>query len=248
MFRPRLRLTGRPPSGNGASSFHLHWQLPPAAPLIGVQVTLEIVNPPAVDRLYFWALQASFSDGRRSHGAGHIGLQWNRRHPGNAAANWGGYHSSGRVLDGSPSSLPSTPGDPNTRDYSWQPGRPYRFRITRAGDGWRGEIADLVAGTSVVVRDLYSPGDRLIEPTVWSEVFADCDAPRVVTRWSGLGALTADGEVIRAQAVRTNYQAYEVGGCSNTVSLLDGDGVLQITNADRTVPQGSLLSGFADLA
>ena len=75
--------------------------MPPSAPLIGVQATFEIVEPPQVDHLYFWALQASFGDGRRSHGGAHLGLQWNNRHPGNTAANWGGYHHSGRILDGS---------------------------------------------------------------------------------------------------------------------------------------------------
>lgn len=248
VFRPRLRVTGPPPSGNGASSFHLHWQFSPTAPLVGVQATLEIVEPPAVDSLYFWALQASFGDGRRNHGSGHIGLQWNQRHPDHTAANWGGYHTSGRILDGSGSPLPSAPQDPNTRDFPWQSGRPYRLRITRAEAGWRGEIADLITGYSVVIRDLYSPGDRLMAPTVWSEVFANCDAPRVVARWSGLQGLTVDGEVVTARAARVNYQAYEAGGCSNTTSLLDGDGIVQVTNAERSVPQGTTLSGFANLA
>ncbi len=222
--------------------------MPASAPLIGVQATFEIIEPPRVDHLYFWALQASFGDGPRTHGGAHLGLQWNDRYPGNTAANWGGYHHSGRVLDGSESPLPSTPDDPNTRDYPWQPRTPYRFRITAVSDGWRGEIADLSSGRSVAVRDLYSPGTQLITPMVWSEVFAACDDPQVVVRWSGFGALTVDREVVSPGAVRVNYQAYEAGGCSNTASLLDGDGLAQMTNAERTVPQGSVLSGFADLA
>ena len=247
LFKPKVRVTGRPPSGNGASSFHLHWMMPRSAPLVGVQATFQVMTPPAVDHLYFWALQASFGDGRRSHGGAHLGLQWNRRHPGNTAVNWGGYHHSGRVLDGSASALPSTPVDPNTRDYPWQSGVPYRFRITRVTDGWRGEIADFSTGRSVVVRDLYSPGSQLIDPMVWSEVFAACDDPQVLVRWSGFGALTVDGEVVRPQAARVNYQAYEAGGCSNTNVLFDGDGVIQATNAERAVPQGSVISGFAEL-
>jgi hypothetical protein len=83
---------------------------------------------------------------------------------------------------------------------------------------------------------------------VWSEVFAACDDPRVVVRWSDLGALTVDRDLISARAVRVNYQAYDAGGCSNTASMLDGDGVIQVTNAERTVPQGSVLTGFADLS
>lgn len=214
---------------------------------MGVQATFEVVEPPAVDHLYFWALQASFGDGRRNHGGAHLGLQWNNRHPGSTAANWGGYHHTGRILDGSPSPLPSTPQDPNTRDYPWRPHTPYRFRITRAGDGWRGEIADLAAGRSVAIRDLYSPGTELISPMVWAEVFAPCDGPRVVVRWSDFGGLTVNREVVEPGAVRVNYQAYEAGGCSNSTVRPDGGGVLQVTNSDRTVPQGTVLSDFAAL-
>ena len=247
LFKPKVRLSGRPPSGNGASSFHLHWQMPPSAPLVAVQVTFEVAEAPGVDHLYFWALQSSFGDGPRSNGGAHLGLQWNRRHPGNTAANWGGYHHSGRILDGSPSPLPSTPADPNTRDFPWQPQVPYRFRITRSEDGWRGEITDFVSGASVVVRDLYSPGSELIQPMVWSEVFAACDDPQVLVRWSGFAALTRDGDKVSPGAMRVNYQAYEAGGCSNTNVMFDGDGIIQATNAERTVPQGSAVTGFAEL-
>ncbi|MGI9611128.1 MAG: hypothetical protein ACR2NL_12620 [Acidimicrobiia bacterium] len=247
MFGRPARIAGRPPSGNGASSFHLHWQLPPSAPLIGVQATFEVVHPPQVENLYFWALQASFGDGRRTEGGAHLGLQWNSRHPGRRAANWGGYHHSGRILDGSGSALPSTPNDPNTRDYAWRPHTPYRFRITRVSDGWRGEIADLTAGTSVAVRDLYSPGTELVAPMVWSEVFAPCEAPQVAVRWSAFGALTVDRQVVVPGALRVNYQAYEAGGCSNTNVLADGDGVVQVTNTERTVPQGTVTADFTSM-
>ena len=221
--------------------------MPPSAPLIGVQATFEVVEPPRDNHLYFWALQASFGDGRRTHGGAHLGLQWNNRHAGSAAANWGGYHHSGRILDGSGSPLPSTPNDPNTRDYRWRPGTPYRFRITRVTDGWRGEIADLAAGTSVTVRDLFSPGTELVAPMVWSEVFAPCDAARVAVRWSQFGALTADRQVVAPGALRVNYQAYEAGGCSNTTVQSDGGGIVQMTNAERTVPQGSVTTEFSAL-
>jgi len=42
-------------------SFHLSWDLAP--PAREVAVTLEVLEPPSVDRLYFWAVQASFLDG-----------------------------------------------------------------------------------------------------------------------------------------------------------------------------------------
>src|ERR1700710_3128770 len=78
--------------GNGVSSFHLWWQgLEGGAPLVEVAATLEVLRAPTANRLYFWALQASFLSSTGSHGAAHIGLQWNPRHPGSTAVNWGGY-------------------------------------------------------------------------------------------------------------------------------------------------------------
>ena len=47
------RDSGRPTSANGASSFHLWWEMPPSAPLVEVSAVLEVVVPPAVDSLYF---------------------------------------------------------------------------------------------------------------------------------------------------------------------------------------------------
>ena len=112
-------------------------------------------------------------------------------------------------------------------------------------DGWRGEIADLAAGTSVAVRDLYSPGTELVAPMVWTEAFAPCDAPTVAVRWSEFGALTVDRQVVGPGALRVNYQAYEAGGCSNTTVRADGPGILQVTNAERTVPQGTVTTEFS---
>ena len=57
---PRVR--GRPPSANGASSLHLRWDLD--GPLREVSVELTVEVPPPVPRLYFWALQADFTDPR----------------------------------------------------------------------------------------------------------------------------------------------------------------------------------------
>ncbi len=47
--------------------------------------------PPAVPRLYFWALQVSFASGPRLQGGAHLGLQWHPRYPGSTAVNFGGY-------------------------------------------------------------------------------------------------------------------------------------------------------------
>jgi len=76
---------------------------------------------------------------------------------------------------------------------------------------------------------------------VWSEVFADCDAPSVAVRWSDLSATSDDGEVVRPQSVTVNYQAHQGGGCANTSVRRDGSGLVQVTNTSREVQQGARL-------
>ena len=161
---------------------HLRWD-PPPPPSLEVAVTLEIVEPPVVPQLYFWAMQASFVERGRRVGGAHLGLQWYSLHPGSTAVNWGGYRDGAGELEGEASQLPSATGNPNTRDFMWLPGRPYRLRISGDGDGWwSGEITDLTTGEATVVRRLYGGGTELSEPVVWSEVFARCDDPSVTVR------------------------------------------------------------------
>ena len=249
-----VRDAGRPRSPNAASSFHLIWELPAAARsarLVEVSAVLEIVVPPEVPALYFWALQVDFVSGARARGGAHTGLQWNRRYPGHTAVNWGGYASQedgGAILSGSVSSLPGFPDDPHTVAYPWEPGRPYRLRIFRSPDrpgAWRAEATDVSAGRTSIIRDLYvdggSGGGYLVRPIVWSEVFAECDAPSVTVRWSELEALDEAGARLRPDRVRVNYQSVGEGGCTNTTASEDGDGVLQVTNTPRTAPQGASL-------
>ena len=245
-WQDRPRVSGRPPSPNGASSFHLVWLLGPSEVLVEVSAVLEVLAAPAVDSLYFWALQASFAEGGRDRGGAHVGLQWNNRHPGNRAVNWGGYAAGGSLLEGTESPLPSTPHDPNTRDYAWQPGRPYQLRVSPApgqSGFWQGAVTDLVSGEATVVRSLAAGGDRLLAPVVWSEVFARCDDPSVSVRWSGLEGVTADGNMVVPRGLTVNYQARPAGGCDNTdVAIDDEGGVLQTTNTPRTVALGSVIA------
>ena len=153
-------------------------------------MTLEVLEPPSVDRLYFWALQASFLDDSGSQGAGHLGLQWNPRFPDHRAVNWGGYDTKGSVLPGSVSSLPSAPGDSNTRDFPWLAERRYRFRIYPSpANGWTGEVTDVETHVVTVVRDLHVGGDRLGHVVVWSELFCQCSDPRSVVGWSDPAAI-----------------------------------------------------------
>ncbi|CAN5504905.1 hypothetical protein BH20ACT2_BH20ACT2_05910 [soil metagenome] len=231
------RVSGEPRSANGASSFHLWWRgIPAGAPVVAAEVTLELVTPPAVPRLYFWALQASFTDRGTPRGAGHLGLQWHPAHPGSTAVNWGGYHEGGGELDGTISTLPSALGNPNTRDLAWRTGAAHRLVIASVGDGaWRGSI------DGVAVRDLQAGGAHLAALVVWSEVFARCDDPSVTVRWSDLTAITAAGERLRPEAVQVSYQARRDGGCDNTNAAVDGLGVVQTTNTARQVAPGAVL-------
>jgi hypothetical protein len=236
----KTRTTGYPTSANRASSFHLHWALPSGTgPIVAAGVQLLVEEAPPVPDLYFWAMQASFvGSGGRPHGGAHLGLQWNRRHPGNLAANWGGYAPSGKILDGSPSPLPSTPKDPNTRDFPWEPGRLHTLRVARDpyDEGWVGTI------DGVRIRTLQTGGDHLDGLMVWSEVFARCDAPTVRVRWSGFRAETADGQVVAPTALSVNYQRREAGGCDNTTVVAADDGIWQLTNSERLIPQGARLA------
>jgi hypothetical protein len=250
VFRPILdrltggrqqRTSGRPPSGNGASSFHLYWDVPPE-PLAEVSATIEVIEPPAVDKLYFWAVQVGFDREGQRQGAAHFGLQHHPSYPGAGAVNWGGYRHGGGELDGSTSALPSTLENRNTRDYRWQPHRRYRYRIARSPEqGWRGWITDPVSGEEVAVRDLLVDAGALTSPMVWTEAFADCGDPPAAVRWTDLEVLTAQGRLHRVEAVRVNYQRYPDGGCTNTDSSVDGSGFVQRTAVERVAATGSTL-------
>ena len=243
---PIARIAGDPPSSNGASSFHLWWDLPYGELLTEVSATLEIVEPPTVDRLYFWALQTSFV--KPGGGGAHLGLQHHPHFPGQTAANWGGYAPSdgGAELQGTASSLPSVQGNENTRDFSWLPHRPYRLTIGRSPDeapagffAWRGSIEDLHTGEVTVVRDLFSQGEYLRGPIVWTEAFARCDHPSVAVRWSDLLAVGEKDRPIPVRSASVNFQDRSAGGCDNTDVTVDRAGWVQRTTTERTTRSGS---------
>jgi hypothetical protein len=225
-------VTGRPPSANGASSFHLQWEVPTDEELVEASATLAVPALPEVPHLYFWALQVSFCDG----GGAHLGLQWGADPPKRLRhVNWGGYGPSGAELSGGTSNLPSSFANPNTRDYDWEPGRPYRLRISRAAGGWAGWVDD------TLVRRLDAAGESLMTPMVWSEVFADCDDPAVAVRWSCLEVVTRFGRRLQIGSVVARYQSGPEGGCDNTSSGTDGHAFVQTTNAVRESPPGAIL-------
>ena len=242
LLRLGERTSGFPPSGNGASSFHLLWDLPGA--FRSVEVDLEVLVPPAVSQLYFWALQVDFADDSGQHlGGAHLGLQWHPGHPGSTAVNWGGYDRRGTVLSGTDSPLPSAVGNVNTRDFAWRPGQPYRLRVEqgRAPGTWDG-VVESPDGALNVVRTLDVPGSTYARgAAVWSEVFARCDAPGVAVRWSRLRAVTLEGETAAPRTVAASFQGHSDGGCANTDSVLDELGVLQVTSTPRTAVPGDRL-------
>ncbi|MGE0877682.1 MAG: hypothetical protein AB7L13_01055 [Acidimicrobiia bacterium] len=240
--RGHTRESGEPTGG--VSSFHLWWGDQPAEPVTEVLVTCEVVQAPTASRLYFWAVQADFVDASgRSHGAAHGGFQWNPSFPPNyTALNWGGYSNASDVtsiLTGTESPLPSTPNDPNTRDYPWIVGRPYRFRIHKGARGWAFDVVDTVTGLSTTVRELLVGGDRLRAVVVWSEVFCRCDHESAIARWSDFEYRTASGASVRPRTATTNFPAFSAGDCTNTDIRTDGAGaVVMLTNAERTIAPG----------
>jgi hypothetical protein len=225
-----------------ASSFHLWWEVPASVGgVVEARATLEVRVPPAVNQLYFWALQVSFEDRGRQFGGAHTGLQWNPGAP-EGAINWGGYHpaSVGGELAGTTSTLPPVPGDggPNTRRWPWMPGRSYRLRVwSPAAGAWRAEVADLVDGRTTVIRDLLVPATTLTSPVVWTEVFARCRDPLTEARWSGLEVVDRDGRVAGIKSVNVTYQAPSAGGCNNTLALAEGDTLVQRTGLDGPRPR-----------
>jgi hypothetical protein len=109
-------------------------------------------------------------------------------------------------------------------------------------EAWRGGVTDLTGGDATTVRDLNAAAPYLGDPMVWSEVFARCDDPPVTVRWSEFEVDTDGGDQFAPTALAVNYQSHADGGCANTTSVLDvGSGVLQVTNTERTTPQGAAL-------
>lgn len=242
----RERVSGPPASANGASSFHLWWDVPFGEKLVAANVTLDVTRQPDLDRLVFFALQVAFV--KPNGGGGHLGLQHHPAFPDKSAINWGGYDSSGSVLEGSESSLASVMNDPNTRDFPWSQERPYQLSIERVTDDdadvhrWRGSAVDLMTGDSVVVRDLLSPGRYLRSPVVWIESFAPCDAPRFEARWSNATVVTDKGDVRAVGRMRADYQPHAAGGCTNTNSFIEGVSFVQRSAQLRTTKPGTTLS------
>jgi hypothetical protein len=225
----------------GVSSWHLWWDVPTRDQVVAVSAVLEVLEPPADDQLWFWALQASFTDGSgRAHGAAHLGLQWHPQAPDHRAANWGGYASppAGGELDGTAPSLAGFSANVNTRSYPWQAATPYELRVERGDLGWAGAIT-APGEEPVVLRELLAGGDRLASPVVWAEVFAPCDAPSTTVRWSACTVTTADGAAHPVDGVRVSLPGG--GNCPNTDVDVDDVGALQRFGVDRRHYDGDRL-------
>lgn len=243
----RVRGDAYTPSAPGGG-FHLWWQDMPSAndpdPMVSVSVTLEVLQEPAVPKLYFWALQATFCDEHGSPlGAAHTGLQWNPRHPGGRAVNWGGYRANdpaGQTLAGTVSTLEGIPGDVNTYNFAWEPGRPYRFDIERGGIGWKATVTDVGSKESTVIRELSVDGDRLANVVMWTELFCRGSDPPSAVRWTTPWARRASGEVVQPTGMSVRYP----GGSKwrRTAASWDGTGFVQATDTRRTVAEAAVLA------
>ena len=237
-WRGLRAILGQPGSATATGGgFHLWWKgLPADEPIVSCSVVLEVLQPPTVPALYFWALQASFLDQvGTSYGAAHTGLQSNARHPGGRAVNWGGYAQAadvGSVLEGTDSPLPGIPGDRNTRTFAWREGVPYRFSIHRGAVGWAASVTDLVTGSAVTIRELFAEGDRLGGFVMWSELFCRGSDPMTAVRWSGPEVVTRSGR----RAAPTSLQVTFPGGDEwrRLDVVVDDVGVRQVTDTART--------------
>ena len=205
-----------------ASSFYMTWTGEPGNPddptdrALYTQASgkLTIPTTPSVEEVYFWALQVIFYDaeGNRLAGA-HTGLQWAPGHPNNKAVNWGGYSDITEAeLEGTESELPSATGNENTRDYEWETGEEYTFRIFYVGDDmWRATVND------VTIRDLEVPDAAFIaDPIFFSEVFAACDDPSHTVQWRDPYLYEADDTAYYFPQANKEYQLLEA--CDNTNS------------------------------
>ena len=238
---------GPPRSANGASSFHLAWEAPTGS-WTGAEAVLEVIDPPAVPSLYFWALQVSFEDRGRAAGGAHFGLQWYSAHPGSTAVNWGGYAPDGRELSGTESLLPERdrelehPGLRLASAHALPPlghtrGLPRSTIVGPGGPSHRPAVRRahlrsrpdqrrvLVGGTDGVVR-----GVRRLRRAARRRAMESACSGRFRRRQSQ----AVDG-------VRVNYQAIGDGGCARTNSSVVGDAFEQRTGTERTTPQGSRL-------
>ena len=242
----RERVSGAPASANGASSFHLWWDVPYGERLTAARVTLDVTRRPDLDRLVFFALQVGFV--KPGGGAAHIGLQHNPRYPSRSAVNWGGYDPDGDHIEGTEPLLPSTQEEAGTRDFVWEGSHPYQLHVERVSDRdadvhlWRGTVVDLQSGYRTVVRDLISPSKYIRAPVVWVESFAPCDAPRFEAAWSNASVTTNKGDVRAISRMRADYQPHAAGGCTNTNSIVEGVSFVQRSGQLRTTKPGSTLS------
>ncbi len=223
------------------SSFHAMWQGLPSEPIVACAAKINIHQIPADHELYFWAMQMTIADpSGRGRGGMHTGLQHNPRFvkTGMRSVNWGGYvEGTNTVLPGTDPELPFFPGDPNTAGFEWEANRSYWMRVYRGQRGWIADITDLITRRTKVIREVFSPGDRLTNFLVWAEIFAPCEHSPTVARWSDFTLQTADGTLHHPTSVRLTFP----GSCTNTNTVVDGNGVTLQSSVPRVARHGDVV-------
>ena len=102
---------------------------------------------------------------------------------------------------------PTPPERGGPRSPTWRLDRPTVIRDLWSGHARRpGLLSRALSKARAQADAVAEEAGFLTGPMVWSEIFAECDAPSVTVRWSEFQAVDETGAVWRPDAVSVNYQ------------------------------------------
>ena len=224
------------------SGFHLWWKgVPSNEPIVACSVVLEVVQPPTVAALYFWALQASFLDAHRPvlrRGPHRAPVE--PPPPGQPGGELGWLRAGGRrhLHPGrqrlTAARHPRGPEHPHVRVARRDPvplHDPSRHRRVGVDGDRSGRPAP-----EVTVRELYAAGDRLGGFVMWSELFCRGDDPP--TRCGGRSRRPSPRPVADRAAAALHATFPDGPEWRDLDVVVDGVGVQQVTTTGRTLRGG----------
>lgn len=234
------RTTGLPPTGISAQ--YLIW---PATTAAELEVTITVTtlgNEP--NRVYFLAVPDIIDNNGTSLAQPPFGLHWNQLFPTGHAIYWGGtLKSTGGTLTGTASTLPTAIGSDSHRNYTWQTGRAYKYRIWSPNPGsWRGEITDTVTSATTIVRDLSIPGSTQLRGLIIATQNYNTCQTGIAARWNDVTFKQANGSTSKPATATVNYTSFADGGCTNTNATENSSGILVTLGTTRTTPEGTTLN------